>query len=150
MTKFESRFFRALNEQDEPSMDRQAMSASLDKGTDPEAFDVNPVASDDNSDVASGHLAAAAEVTAQQHAEYVAQIQDWIGNLKQMYTYLNAPDGKSLLSVIAKAPANSILKKELGDKTSSIIKRAAKEIIILQSDLDSCINSKADPELEGV
>jgi hypothetical protein len=148
MTKFESRFFRALNEQDEPSMDRQAMSASLDKGTDPEAFDVNPVASDDNSDVASGHLAAAAEADAVRHASDVKKMQNWLLQLTKINDYLVKPDSDSILSVIANAPEKTIIKTEL-NSADAIVTRAAKEITQLTTALTVALNKKNEPDNQG-
>jgi hypothetical protein len=147
MTKFESRFFRALNEQDEQSMERQAMERSLEKGTSPSEFDVSPTNS--NTDTASQHLAAAAEVTAQQHNEYIRQIEGWIVELTKIYEFLNAPGSTSVLSVISNAPAKSILKTELGS-TDSGIERAAKEISIIKSAFEASLAKRAAPELAGV
>jgi len=145
MTKFESRFLKALNEQDE---DRQAIEQSLDQGTDPGKFDVSPT--NGNTDAASQHLAAAAQVTAQQHAEYVKQIEGWFAEVGEIYRFLNASDGTSILSVISNAPEKTILSEALGEKACSLIERAAKEISALSTLLESAISSKTKPELAGV
>lgn len=145
MTKFESRFLKALNEQDE---DRQAMEQSLDQGTDPSKFDVSPTNS--NTDAASQHLAAAAEVTAQQHAEYITQINGWIDELTKIYTFLNDPAGSSIISAISNAPNDTILTDVLGKKACTLAGNAAMDIGTLKTMLINSLNAKTDPELKGV
>ena len=148
MTKFESRFFRALNEQDEPSMDRQAMEQSLDKGTPPGEFDVDPVASDDNSNAASDHLAAAAEADAARHASDVKKMQNWLMQLTKINDYLVKPDSDSILSVISNAPEKTIIKTEL-NSADAIVTRAAKEITQLTTALTVALNKKNEPDNQG-
>ena len=50
MTKFENRFFKMLQEADDLDIDREAMEASLDDGTDAAEFDTqmpDPAEADD-------------------------------------------------------------------------------------------------------
>lgn len=143
MTKFESRFFRALNEQDE---EQQAFNQSLDKGTDPNKFNVPPVTPGDNGEV-SQHTAAAAEAAARQHAEYVQQIQGWVSKLTEFNEFLNAPTGNSIQSIIANAPEETIL-KELKSEQSRIT-RAATEIASLVQKFNSAVTTESSPNFKG-
>lgn len=145
MTKFESRFLKALNEQDG---DRQAMEQSLDQGTDPSKFDVSPTNS--NTDAASQHLAAAAEVTARRHNEYVDQIKGWSSRLQEFNEFLNGTEG-SVQSIIA-AAASEDPKTILADLQSeqSRITRAATELAALVQKFNSALSTEKDPSYRGV
>lgn len=144
MTKFESRFFRALNEQDE---ERQAMEQSLDRGTDPNQFDVDPANGQGaNSEVAQ-HTAAAAEATARVHAEYVEKINGWSQRLAEFNEFLNGT-GDSVQSAIAGAEEDTIL-KDLEDQQSRIT-RAATEIAALIQKFNSAITTENKASYRGV
>jgi len=143
MTKFESRFFRALNEQDE---EQQAFNQSLDKDTDPDKFNVPPVTSGGNAEV-SQYTAAAAEAAARQHAEYVSQIQGWVSKLTEFNEFLNAPSGTSVQSIIANSPDDTIL-KELKSEQSRIT-RAATEVAALIQKFNSAVTTESSPIYKG-
>jgi len=144
MTKFESRFFRALHEQDE---DRQAMEQSLDQGTDPGKFDVDPSAGKGaNSEVAQ-HTAAAVEATARVHAQYVEKINGWSQRLTEFNEFLNGT-GDSVQSAIAGADEDTIL-KDLEDQQSRIT-RAATEIAALIQKFNSVITTENKASYRGV
>jgi phosphotransferase system HPr-like phosphotransfer protein len=144
MTKFESRFFRALHEQDE---DRQAMEQSLDQGTDPGKFDVDPSGGEGaNSEVAQ-HTAAAVEATARVHAQYVEKINGWSQRLTEFNEFLNGT-GDSVQSAIAGADEDTIL-KDLEDQQSRIT-RAATEIAALIQKFNSVITTENKASYRGV
>jgi hypothetical protein len=144
MTKFESRFFRALHEQDE---DRQAMEQSLDQGTDPGKFDVDPSGGEGaNSEVAQ-HTAAAAEATARAHAQYVEKISGWLQRLTEFNEFLNGT-GDSIQSSIAGAEKDTIL-KDLEDQQSRIT-RAATEVAALIQKFKSAITTENKASYLGV
>jgi phosphotransferase system HPr-like phosphotransfer protein len=144
MTKFESRFFRALHEQDE---DRQAMEQSLDQGTDPGKFDVDPSGGKGaNSEVAQ-HTAAAVEATARVHAQYVEKINGWSQRLTEFNEFLNGT-GDSVQSAIAGADEDTIL-KDLEDQQSRIT-RAATEIAALIQKFNSVITTENKASYRGV
>jgi phosphotransferase system HPr-like phosphotransfer protein len=144
MTKFESRFFSALNEQDE---EQQAFNQSLDKGTDPGEFNVNPAGGvGANSEVAQ-HTAAAAEATARVHAQYVEKINGWSQRLAEFNEFLNGT-GDSIQSSIAGAEEDTIL-KDLEDQQSRIT-RAATEIAALIQKFNSAITTENKASYRGV
>ena len=145
MTKFESRFFKALNEQDE---DRQAMEQSLDKGTDPNAFDTDPNASPDSE--VSQHTAAAVEATARRHNEYVNQIREWSTRLQEFNEFLNGTQN-SVQSTIAAAASedDKTILAELQSEQSRIT-RAATEISALIQKFNSALSTEKDPSYRGV
>ena len=127
MTKFESRFLKALNEQDE---DRQAMEQSLDQGTDPSKFDVNPASDVSVNDEVSQKQAETAEAAARQHIEQVTQIEEFAVKLQAFHDFLvvnnseAAPGQVSLVSTISQAKDESIL-KSLDNQVSTITRAAA-------------------------
>lgn len=145
MTKFESRFFKALNEQDE---DRQAMEQSLDRGTDPNAFDTDPNANPDSE--VSQHTAAAAEATARRHSEYVNQIREWSTRLQEFNEFLNGTQN-SVQSTIAAAASedDKTILAELQSEQSRIT-RAATEISALIQKFNSALSTEKDPSYRGV
>jgi len=145
MTKFESRFFKALNEQDE---DRQAMEQSLDKGTDPNAFDTDPNANPDSE--VSQHTAAAVEATARRHIEYVNQIRNWAAKLQDFNEFLNGTNN-SIQSTIAQAAStdDKTILAELSSEQSRIT-RAATEIAALIQKFKSALSTEKDPSYRGV
>ena len=145
MTKFESRFFRALNEQDE---DRRAMEQSLDQGTDPGAFDTDPTA--DPASEVSQHTAAAVEATARRHNEYVSQIKEWSTRLQEFNEFLNGTQN-SVQSIIAAAASqdDKTILAELQSEQSRIT-RAATEISALVQKFNSALSTEKDPSYRGV
>jgi hypothetical protein len=145
MTKFERRFFRALNEQDE---DRQAMMQSLDKGTDPGEFDVNLDAGSDT-EVAQ-HTAAAIEAASRRHVEYVRRIKEWSVRLQDFLEFLNGTHN-SVQSTIASATSNDdkTILAEL-DSEQSRITRAATEISALIQKFNAALSTEKDPSYRGV
>lgn len=145
MTKFESRFFRALNEQDE---DRQAMEQSLEQGTDPGAFDTDP--NGDPASEVSQHTAAAVEATARRHNEYVSQIREWSTRLQEFNEFLNGTQN-SVQSTIAAAASedDKTILAELQSEQSRIT-RTATEISALVQKFNSALSTEKDPSYRGV
>lgn len=145
MTKFESRFFKALNEQDE---DRQAMEQSLDQGTDPGAFDTDPNVAPENE--VSQRTAAAVEATARRHTEYVNQIREWSSRLQEFNDFLNGSEN-SVQTTIANA-ASQDTKTILAELQSeqSRITRAATEISALIQKFNEALATEKDPSYRGV
>jgi len=143
MTKFGSRFFKVLAEQDS---ERQAMEQSLDKGTDAGDFDVNTEPTGGGDEVAR-HTAAAAEATARMHAQYVEKIQSWVSRLTEFNDFLNGT-GDSVQSTIAGAEEESIL-KDLEDQQSRIT-RAATEVAALIQKFNAAITTENKASYRGV
>jgi len=144
MTKFESRFFRALNEQDE---ERQAMEQSLDQSTNPEEFDVDTTSGEGANNEVAQHTAAAAEATARAHAQYVEKISGWSQRLTEFNEFLNGT-GDSIQSAIAGADEDTIL-KDLEDQQSRIT-RAATEVAALIQKFNSAITTENKASYRGV
>ncbi len=144
MTKFESRFFRALNEQDQ---EQQAFNQSLDKGTNPEDFNAAPAGNENTGTEIAQHTAAAAESKARMHAQYIEKINGWLGKLEEFNEYLNGTTG-SVQSDIAGAESDSIL-EDLSSEASRIT-RAATEIAALIQKFKTAISTENEPKYKGV
>jgi phosphotransferase system HPr-like phosphotransfer protein len=123
------------------------MEQSLDQGTDPGKFDVDPSGGKGaNSEVAQ-HTAAAVEATARVHAQYVEKINGWSQRLTEFNEFLNGT-GDSVQSAIAGADEDTIL-KDLEDQQSRIT-RAATEIAALIQKFNSVITTENKASYRGV
>lgn len=122
MTKFQNRFFKILNEQDE---DREAMIATLDKGTNPEEFDVDTQAPVDN----NNPNAAAARAISEREAAMVSQVREWVSSMEEFLEALNGTEN-SIQTALANAEADTLLDK-MKQSEQRKIARVATEIAAL-------------------
>ena len=122
MTKFENRFFKVLNEQDE---DREAMLSTLDKDTDPSEFDTDVSAPVDSNDP----NAAAARAISERESAMTNQVREWIASMEEFLEALNGTEN-SIQTALANAEPDTLLDK-MKQSEQRKIARVATEIAAL-------------------
>jgi hypothetical protein len=122
MIKFERRFFKCLIEQDE---DRAAMLSTLDRDTDPAAFDV-----DMNKQLPDGDPnAAVSQALSDRNNQMVEQIKSWVSEMEQFLENLNGTEN-SIQTALAAAEPDTILDRMKTSEQRKIA-RVATEIAAL-------------------
>jgi len=122
MIKFERRFFKCLIEQDE---DRAAMLSTLDRDTDPAAFDV-----DMNKQLPDGDSnAAVSQALSDRNKQMVEQIKSWVSEMEQFLENLNGTEN-SIQTALASAEPDTILDRMKTSEQRKIA-RVATEIAAL-------------------
>jgi hypothetical protein len=122
MIKFERRFFKCLIEQDE---DRAAMLSTLDRDTDPAAFDV-----DMNKQLPDGNPnAAVSQALSDRNNQMVEQIKSWVSEMEQFLENLNGTEN-SIQTALAAAEPDTILDRMKTSEQRKIA-RVATEIAAL-------------------
>jgi len=122
MIKFERRFFKCLIEQDE---DRAAMLSTLDRDTDPAAFDV-----DMNKQLPDGDPnAAVSQALSDRNNQMVEQIKSWVSEMEQFLENLNGTEN-SIQTALASAEPDTILDRMKTSEQRKIA-RVATEIAAL-------------------
>jgi hypothetical protein len=122
MIKFERRFFKCLIEQDE---DRAAMLSTLDRDTDPAAFDV-----DMNKQLPEGDPnAAVSQALTDRNNQMVDQIKSWVSEMEQFLEHLNGTEN-SIQTALAAAEPDTILDRMKTSEQRKIA-RVATEIAAL-------------------
>jgi hypothetical protein len=122
MIKFERRFFKCLIEQDE---DRAAMLSTLDRDTDPAAFDV-----DMNKQLPEGDPnAAVSQALTDRNNQMVDQIKSWVAEMEQFLENLNGTEN-SIQTALASAEPDTILDRMKTSEQRKIA-RVATEIAAL-------------------
>ena len=129
MNNFAGRFFKCIKEDQQPN-EQEAFKSTLDQGTDPSKFDVDPGSNPDVNDEVSRKQAETAEAAARQHIEQVKQIDEFATKLQDFHDFLvvnnpkTSPGQVSLVSTISQAKDDSIL-KSLDSQISTITRAAA-------------------------
>ena len=122
MSKFENRFFKVLNEQDE---DRAAMLATLDKDTNPEDFNTEVDAPTDMNDPNS----AVSKALSEREAAMVSQVREWVANMEEFLENLNGTEN-SIQTALSNAEADTLLDK-MKQSEQRKIARVATELAAL-------------------
>lgn len=138
MNDFGKRFFKVLREQDD--MDREAMEASLDQGTDPTAFDTSPVPVGDSTDVAVA--------MAKQNAAMVNELKGWIESIETFLEKLNGTQN-SIQTVLAQADADTLFDK-MKQSEQRKIARVATELAALNESFKGFLATSTNASLRGV
>ena len=118
--------------------DADAMASTLDKGTDPTAFD-----SDANA--AADHMVA----TSKMQANMVASLQSWIAKLEEMATFLNGTGPESVQSKLKNGIPDTLFDKIRVAETKKIA-RVAMELTSLNEMLKGYLASSGDSKFRGV
>lgn len=134
MSNYGNRFKRILNEKDEIT-DRDAMAATLDKGTSPEEFDVAPV---------EPGAVAAPTMSAVQKKMY-EELKNWVGELDRVAEYLNGTGPDSMQSKLNSAEADTLFDKISTAETKKIA-RVSVEIASLSQMLKGYLATANDPK----
>lgn len=146
MTKFEKRFLKYLNEQDGVSGDRAAMEASLDKGTDPSAFDT----STETPESPNGDLVAqAAKIKSAQAQAMQQELESWVGRCDEFLDFLNGTHGDSIQVKLANAEADTIFDR-MKQSEQRKISRVATELAALTESFRGYISQTENPAFKYV
>ena len=138
MNDFGKRFFKVLREQDD--MDREAMEASLDQGTDPAAFDT---AAPPNADAS-----AVATAMAKQNAAMVSELKGWIDSIEIFLEKLNGTES-SIQTVLAQADSDTLFDKMKHSEQRKIA-RVATELAALNESFKGFLATSTNASLRGV
>ena len=140
MNRFENRFFKVLREQDD--MDREAMEASLDQGTDPAAFDVTvePAGDTGGDDVAVA--------MAKRNVAMVNELKTWIASIEGFLEQLNGTED-SLQTRLSQAEPDTLFDK-MKQSEQRKIARVATEIASLNESFKGILATSSNASLRGV
>jgi hypothetical protein len=146
MNKFAKRFFKVLKEQDGPSLERAAMEDSLDKGTDPGAYDVDmdPSSSD------NGELAAqAAKIKSAQSQAMTSELTGWVQKCDEFLEFLNGTNGESIQTKLANAEPDTIFDR-MKQSEQRKIARVATELASLTESFRGYVAQTENPAFKYV
>jgi hypothetical protein len=140
MNRFETRFFKVLREQDD--MDREAMEASLDQGTDPAAFDVTvePAGDTGGDDVAVA--------MAKRNVAMINELKTWIASIEGFLEQLNGTED-SIQTRLSKAEPDTLFDK-MKQSEQRKIARVATEIASLNESFKGFLATSSNASLRGV
>jgi len=142
MTKFEKRFFKVLQEQDD---DREAMEASLDDGVSPEEFDVDVDVEIDEDDPA---IRAAAAVNERNEA-MKDELRGWIGRMEEFLIYLNGEESISIQQKLANAEPDTIFDR-MKQSEQRKISRVATELAGVTESFKGYLAQTENPQFKYV
>jgi len=141
---FQKAFINVLHEAPEdlapnPELsDADAMASTLDKGTDPNDFNVD-------ANAAADHM----EATSKMQANMVASLQSWITKLEEMADFLNGTGPESVQSKLKNCVPDTLFDKIRVAETKKIA-RVSMEITSLNEMLKGYLASSQDPKYKGV
>ena len=143
MTKFEKRFFKVLQEQDDD--DREAFEASLDDGVSPEEFDVDVDVEVDENDPA---IRAAAAVNERNEA-MKDELRGWIGRMEEFLIYLNGEEAISIQQKLANAEPDTIFDR-MKQSEQRKISRVATELAGVTESFKGYLAQTENPQFKYV
>jgi len=121
-SKFAHNFMTLLKEAD-IDLERKAMEASLDDGTDPTDFDVN-VKPDVNTEVDMASKQAA-DAMSQRNQQMIDELQGWINDIESFLKRINSEDPSSIQSRLAAAEPDTVMDKMKQSQQTKISRVAA-------------------------
>jgi hypothetical protein len=122
---YAARFKKVLLEADEDmntGLERDAMEASLDDGTDPSAFDPS-----NDMDSTQSELA---DVLSRRNQQIVGDLQSWIDSIDNFLKVLNSEDPTSIQSRLANAEPDTVFDK-MKQSQQTKISRVASDLAAL-------------------
>ena len=122
---YAARFKKVLLEADEDmdtGLERDAMEASLDDGTDPSAFDPS-----NDMDTTQTELA---DVLSRRNQQIVGDLQSWIDSIDNFLKVLNSEDPTSIQSRLANAEPDTVFDK-MKQSQQTKISRVASDLAAL-------------------
>ena len=134
MSNYGNRFKKVLSEKDEIS-DKDAMSMTLDKGTDPTAFDVEPV------EVGAQVVPTMGAVQKKTYDD----LKIWVAELDRVAEYLNGTGPESMQSKLNSAEPDTLFDKISTAETKKIA-RVSVEIASLSQMLKGYLATANDPK----
>lgn len=125
---YAARFKKILLEADgdETDLERDAMEASLDDGTDPSEFDTS-IDTDTDMDSAQAQLA---DVLSKRNQQIVGELQSWINSIDEFLKVLNSEDPNSIQSKLANAEPDTVFDK-MKQSQQTKISRVASDLAAL-------------------
>lgn len=153
MNKKFGELFSVLLEQDlnnkEPALtDKEAMKTTLDKGSNPEDFDVNMDPNTDPSSSNDAALAASqqlADTITAQNGVMINQLKDWISRIDEFVDFLNSTEGDSIQVALAKSIPDTLFDK-IRIAESKKISRSAVDLAALSETFKSYVTNSLDPK----
>lgn len=145
MNKFAKRFFKVLEEQGETDLERAAMEASLDKGTNPGEFDANLEPSPEDSDLA----VQAAKIKSAQSQAMTEELTGWVQRCDEFLSFLNGTTGDSIQSKLANAESDTIFDR-MKQSEQRKIARVATELASLTESFRGYIAQTENPAFKYV
>jgi hypothetical protein len=122
---YAARFKKILLEADEDmdtGLERDAMEASLDDGTDPSAFDPS-----NDMDTTQTELV---DILSKRNQQIVGDLQSWIDSIDNFLKILNSEDPKSIQSRLANAEPDTVFDK-MKQSQQTKISRVASDLAAL-------------------
>jgi hypothetical protein len=122
---YAARFKKILLEADEDmdtGLERDAMEASLDDGTDPSAFDPS-----NDMDSTQSELA---DILSKRNQQIVGDLQSWIDSIDNFLKVLNSEDPTSIQSRLANAEPDTVFDK-MKQSQQTKISRVASDLAAL-------------------
>jgi hypothetical protein len=122
---YAARFKKILLEADEDmdtGLERDAMEASLDDGTDPSAFDPS-----NDMDTTQTELA---DILSKRNQQIVGDLQSWIDSIDNFLKILNSEDPTSIQSRLANAEPDTVFDK-MKQSQQTKISRVASDLAAL-------------------
>lgn len=140
MDKFTRKFLRILKE-DDAELERAAMEASLDDGTDPTDFDIDMDGVGEPDEVT--------DAINRRNQQEVQELESWINQTEQFLQFLNSDDPSSIQSKLAGAIPDTIMDKVKSSQQSKIA-RIASDIASFNQALLGFKAQSNSPSLRGV
>jgi hypothetical protein len=127
MDRMTKKFLMVLREQDmgiDSEMERNAMEASLDDGTDPSDFDTDVLAQaqENNDEVA--------DAMSRRNQQIIVELQSWIDEIEEFLNFLNSEDPNSVQSKLAAAEPDTVMDK-MKQSQQTKISRVASDLASL-------------------
>ena len=123
MSLFAKNFMTVLREADSRDLERKAMEASLDQGTNPEDFDID-MTPDTNTEVDQVSKQAA-DAMSQKNQQMIDELQSWISRTEEFLAFLNSEDPSSIQSRLAAAEPDTVMDKMKQSQQTKISRVAA-------------------------
>lgn len=125
MSNYARMFKQVLKEANtDAALDRAAMEASLDKGTEGEDFDTDPNA------VETQAADEVADAMSRRNTQIITELQSWINEIEQFLTFLNGEEPTSVQSRLAAAEPDTVMDK-MKQSQQTKISRVASDLASL-------------------
>jgi len=144
MAKFENKFFKVLNEQDE---EREAFEASLEDETDAGEFDVDVEV--DETVVEDDPNVRAAVAVEERNAAMRSTLKGWIDEIDGFLHYLNGEDPTSIQTTLANSEPDTIFDRMKASEQRKIA-RVATELAALNESFKGYIAQTGNAQFKYV
>lgn len=140
MNSYQKRFLKYLNEADEAELsDKDAMLATLDKGTEPDDFKI---------DAPKGVVGQLPPELTEYQRQMFQKLQEWIGEMDSFKEHLNGTGPDSIQSILNSSSPETLFKK-ISDAETKKISRVAMELGSLIEILKGYLATSSDSKYKG-